>query len=109
MSGGWFDYRDSQFKNDVFGYSWVDDKWSGRDVLEDRELSEMLWDLLNLMHDFDWYKSADTGEDDYLEAKKKFKDKWLKNPRMRVKHVLDSAIEEFRQEMYKTYGLSNGE
>ena len=64
-----FDYRDAQFKNDVFGYSWSDEGWNGRDVLEDRELSEMLFDLLNLMHDFDWYKSADTGEEDYLKEK----------------------------------------
>lgn len=105
MSGGWFDYRDAQFKNDVFGYSWSDEGWNGRDVLEDRELSEMLFDLLNLMHDFDWYKSADTGEEDYLKAKVGFKNKWLKNPRIRVQRVIDSAVEDLRQEMYKTYGV----
>lgn len=101
--GGYFDYQDARLKSEIFG--WSDEAWRGRNVLEDRELSEMLFDMLNLLHDYDWYASGDTGESDYLEAKTAFKNKWLKNPRVRVRHVVDTAVEEMRQELYKTYGL----
>ena len=104
MSGGTFSYTDSQLKNEMFGYSY-DNEWSGRNVLEDRELSEMTFDLLTILHDYDWYCAGDSDEESWLEAKAKFKDKWLKNPKIRVKHVIDTAVEDLRQELYKTYGL----
>lgn len=58
-----------------------------------------------MIHEYDWYNSGDTGEEKYLEAKKKFKDKWFKNPKIRVQRVIDQAVEEMRQELYKTYGI----
>lgn len=106
MSGGYWNLRDAQLKDEIFGW-YQNDTWNGRNVLEDRELSEMLFDMFNLLHDYDWYISGDTGESDYLKAKKVFKDKWLKNPRVRAQRVIDAAVDEFRQEMYKTYGIEN--
>lgn len=106
MSGGCFNYIDSQLKSEIFGWC-SDDTWDGRNVFEDREISEIVFDVLGLIHEYDWYNSGDTGEEKYLKAKAKFKDKWLKNPRVRVKHVIDTAVNEFRQEMYKTYGIEN--
>ena len=66
MSGGYFDYRDSYLKNEIFG--WCDDD-NPRNVFEDREISELVWDVLTLIHDFDWYKSDDTCKDTYLKKK----------------------------------------
>lgn len=106
MSGGHWRFYDAQLKDEIFGWC-PNDTWNGRNVLEDKELSEMLYDIFTLLHDYDWYVSGDTSEKTYLEAKKKFKDKWLKNPGIRVQHVIDSAVEELRQEMYKTYGIEN--
>lgn len=106
MSGGCFNYRDAQLKDEIFGWC-QNDTWNGRNVLEDRELSEMLYDMFTLLHDYDWYISSDTGEETYLKSKKAFKDKWLKNPRVRVQRVIDTAVEELRQEMYKTYGIED--
>ena len=107
MSGGAWDYLDARLKEEIFGYSWGNEKYDGRNVLEDRELSEMLYDMFTLLHDYDWYVSADTSEKKYLESKKKFKDKWLKNPRVRVQRVIDSAVEDLKQELYKTYGIED--
>ena len=58
MSGGRFDYLDLSLKNEIFG-------WSEKcyNVLEDVELSELVWDVLDLLHDYDWYISGDTEED----------------------------------------------
>ena len=70
MSGGYFNYLDSHLKNEIFGWS---DKF--HNVLDDRELSELVWDMLDLLHDYDWYISGDTGEDSWIKARKEFKNK----------------------------------
>lgn len=106
MSGGAFDYIDSQLKSQIFGWA---NKFNN--ALEDLELSELVWDILDLLHEYDWYTSGDTGEDTWLEGKKKFKDKWFGDRDERVKRTIDGAIEEARKELYKTYdiGATNGE
>ena len=102
MSGGRFDYKDLALKEEIFGY---DDKFSN--VFEDREISKLVWDVLELIHEFDWYSSGDTSEELYLKAKTAFKKKWLQSePRERTKTVIDEAIEEARSELYKTYGVT---
>ena len=100
MSGGYFDYRDSYLKNEIFG--WTD---TPRNVFEDREISELVWDVLNLIHDYDWYKSGDTCKDTYLKNKANFKKKWFSNRGVRVRHTIDTAIQELRDELYETYGM----
>lgn len=101
MSGGRFNYIDSQLKSEIFGWS---DK--PRNVFEDKEISQLVWDVLDLIHEYDWYKSGDTCARDYLESKKKFKDKWLKNDVERCKRIVDETIAECKEELYKTYGIS---
>lgn len=68
MSGGYFNYTDSQFQSELFG--WTDKPGN---VLEDRELSDMTRDLLNLIHTFDYYKSGDCDKEKYLNEKRLFK------------------------------------
>ncbi len=101
MSGGVFGYSDAHAKNEIFGY---DKKFSN--VFEDREISELIFDVFDLIHDYDWYASGDTSEDTYLKAKAEFKKKWLKHDGERVKRVIDTAIDEVREELYKTYGVT---
>lgn len=104
MSGGRFDYKDIALKEEIFGYS---EKFSN--VFEDREISKLVWDILELIHEFDWYSSGDTSEERYLEAKTAFKKKWLQSePEERAKTVIDEVIEEARSELYKTYGVESG-
>lgn len=87
MSGGRWQYQDSCLKNDMFNYSGTSDP------MEDKEVSKLVYDVFNLIHDLDWYKSDDTGEEDYIKAKKKFKEKWLRNKNYN-KNVLQPIIEE---------------
>lgn len=101
MSGGHFEYIDSRLKDEMFGWS---DTW--HNVMEDREISELVWDVLNLIHAFDWYRSGDNGEEDYLKAKDKFKKKWFGGNRgVRVRKIVDDALAETKAELYKTFGL----
>ena len=49
MSGGRFNYMDSTIKNEIFG-------WTNKpiNVFEDREISELVWDVFDLIHSYDW-------------------------------------------------------
>lgn len=100
MSGGRFDYLDSRLKSEIFG--WAD---KPRNVFEDKEVSQLIWDVFELIHAYDWYKSDDTSEQDYLEEKKRFKDKWLREDSDRCKTIVDEALAEVKAELYKTFGL----
>lgn len=100
MSGGYFNYRDATLREEIYGWS---DTW--HNVFEDREISELVWDILNLIHDYDYYVSGDTAKDTYLKAKADFKNKWFDNRDIVVKRVVDTAIEEVKAELYETYGI----
>lgn len=106
MSGGHFEYKDSALKSEMFG--WTD---TPHNVLEDRELSELTWDLLDVIHAYDWYKSGDTCKETYLKEKDKFKKKWLSNRGINVRRIIDEAVNEMKAELYETFIRSdnNGE
>lgn len=100
MSGGFFDYKDGDLKYEIFGFS---DR--PKNVFEDLEISEIVWDVLDLIHEYDWYHSGDTDESDYLNAKNEFKKKWLlTDSEDRLKMIVDKEIEELRKQLYKTIG-----
>lgn len=94
MSGGRFEYIDSRLKDEIFG--WTD---TPSNVFEDREISELVWDILNLIHDFDWYKSGDTDKETYLKAKAEFKKRWMSNRGVRVRRIVDEAIQSIKDEL----------
>lgn len=101
MSGGYFNYLDGRLKSEVFSYT-----DSPHNALEDLEISELTWDLLNLIHAYDLYVSGDTERDSYLKAKAAFKSKWLdSSAETRIKHIIDKALDELRQELYETYNV----
>lgn len=101
MSGGHFDYADSRLKNEIFG--WGDEPTN---AFEDVELSLLVWDVLNLIHDYDWYASGDTDKETYLKAKDEFKKKWFKSSREdRIRKIVDDALKRTREELYETFGF----
>ena len=103
MSGGRFNYMNDTVQNEIFGY-W---DYEGKipNVFEDREISELIYDVFNLIHDFDWYASGDTGRETYLKQKAAFKKKWLQNSGVRVRRIVDESVDALRQELYETYGI----
>ncbi len=104
MSGGYFEYIDSQLKSQIFGWR---DKYNN--VFEDKQISELVWDILSLIHEFDWYKSGDNCRETYLKAKREFKEKWLSGDdnRENTKRIIDEALNEMRQELYETFDIAN--
>lgn len=101
MSGGYFNYLDSQLKSEIFG-------WTNQynNVFEDKQISALVWDVLDLIHEFDWYKSGDNGKDTYLKAKNDFKKKWLSdNSTERTKMFVDETLADLKKELYETFDI----
>ena len=104
MSGGHFNYEDSRLKNEIFG--WTD---KPANVFEDKEISELVWDVFDLIHVFDWYASGDSNEKKYLEVKAKFKAKWLRGDyEVRIREIVDDALSQCKEELYKTFDIKEG-
>lgn len=70
MSGGHFDYEHDRIR----------DLYEGE--MEDETLNALLIDFCKVLHDLDWWKSADTSETDYRNTVKWFKNKWLGKERI---------------------------
>ena len=96
MSGGHFNYQDSNLKNEIFDY-----ENRVTDQFDDMEISHLVWDVLELIHEYDWYISGDTGREYYLKAKREFKKKWLKGDARseRLEAIIDTRLSEVRDEL----------
>ncbi len=112
MSGGWFSYKQVDLADEMF--NWISVTYGEKgfsqaqrarklNPLEDRQLSELCWDLLCVIHSYDWYASGDNREETYREDVKRFKKKWLKpSPEKLAKAEIEKAVEELRQELLAT-------
>lgn len=107
MSGGRFNYINDSAKSEIFGYFCDYDEDRIPDIFEDREISELIYDVFGLIHDFDWYASGDTSKETYLKEKAAFKKKWLQNRGVRVRRIVDESVDALRQELYETYGIES--
>ena len=93
MSGGSYCYK----------YCEVDDYYVG--AMYDAELDEMMKDLVEVLHDVEWWQSGDIDEDDYRKTVKEFKDKWFNSDRSeRLKPIIDRRINEVRTELINMIG-----
>lgn len=111
MSGGTYDYVNDRACSEIFGWMYPDYGEGGfsrstearkLNPLEDRQLSELCWDMFCLLHSLDWYKSGDTCEDTYREDIKRFKRKWLFKDSEAIKEAeINQSIEELREQLYK--------
>ena len=100
MSGGRFNYFDNTAKNEIFDY-----RDHPHNVFEDREFSELVWDVFEVIHDYDWYASGDTCEETYRKSLYAFKKKWFDNRAVRMKQIVDTAVSELKSELYTTFGI----
>lgn len=92
MSGGSLDYFYARLREHVGDFG-------------DVELDDLTKDLAELFYNREWFLSGDTGEGNWREARKKFKEKWLyKGGRdERLRHYIDEAAEKLRDE----FGLND--
>lgn len=97
MSGGHFNYL----------YSTIEDTYCGE--MQDIELNEMMKDLVELLHDLEWYMSCDYGEQTYRETVQKFKKKWFKRTNENMREFIEKKYEEKKNELLKDLGYLNDE
>ena len=64
MSGGSLNYFYSSLEEHIGDFG-------------DKELDDLIKDLVELFHDREWYLSSDTGEGSWRETRDKFKAKWF--------------------------------
>ena len=71
------------------------------DMVEDKEISALLKDLGELLHDEEWYESADYSREDYLETLNKFKKKWLKkgSREERLREIINGELDRFKNRL----------
>ena len=82
----------------------VEDEYVGN--MEDAELDEMMQDVSELLHDLEWYHSADYSEKTYRDSVKKFKTKWFGgNREERLKNIIENKLEEIRKELLDMIGV----
>ena len=74
--------------------------------MHDRELSELMADVMCLLHGLEWFDSCDIGEETYKECVNKFKAKWMhrtENDRLySYAEDLKSYYEELVEELKET-------
>lgn len=115
MSGGRFNYLDGSLASEMFNYLSPSYGKSGFGLadqarrinpLKDRQISELCWDLLCLIHSFDWMVSGDTCEETYAEDLKYFKEKWLQvSPANLIKREVDKTVAELKEDLYAEFGI----
>lgn len=99
MSGGKFGYYNQYLKDEMFVYG---DR--PNNVMEDDEISELVWDVLELIRVFDYYSCSDTGRDTYIKRKNEFKKKWFSNRKIRIEKIVDKKIDQLREEVKEMIG-----
>ena len=111
MSGGHFDYKQGSLATEMFGWDiQLDYGAEGHltskaaraiNPMEDREISEIVWDVLCLIQSYDWYASADTSEEDYRADVKWFKDKWFNRTKEKSIKAYKQDIRDFADSIMK--------
>lgn len=77
-------------------------------LASDPEICELLKDVSKVLHDEEWWKSADYGKDTYLKSLAEFKQKWFKTTREeRLKDYIDRELEKQREALYGLIGLDD--
>lgn len=89
MSGGSYGY----------GYSTIEYEYVGR--MKDTELNEMMKDLVEVLHDLEWYVDCDISEEQYRETVTKFKSKWFKRRKCDIETLVNEEFEKKKQELLK--------
>lgn len=76
-----------------FNYKYIDIQETYEGELHDEVLEEMLKDFCQVLHDLEWWQSADYAEGNYRKSVNVFKEKWLHGNKIEgVKRDEDQTI-----------------
>ena len=71
----------------------------------DKELDDLVRDLVKLFKSREWYLSSDTSRGSWVEERDKFKAKWFKGDGREER--LKQYVDEIRDEMLETLGITD--
>ena len=92
MSGGHLNYFYSDLEGHVGDFG-------------DRELDDLIKDLVDLFHEREWFLSGDTGEGNWVEVRNSFKEKWFtKDGR---KKRIEKYLDDLKNEVLDSFGMSD--
>lgn len=118
MSGGRFRYTQRSLGYELFNNAYIDYGLGSKtyndsvksvrqqNPLEDKIISEMAYDVLCLIHSYDWYASDDTCEETYRKDVEFFKNKWLKQlKKAYIQNLIDEEVQACKDELYKAFSI----
>lgn len=91
MSGGSYCYM----------FNRIEEEYVGR--MFDSQLNDMMKDLVEVLHDLEWWQSCDSDEKRYRETVTKFKKKWFKQTKIDVQKQIESEFEQTKNELLKEF------
>ena len=104
MSGGYWNYMNDTLMGEIFQYAENAKEAVRINPLGDKIISAIVYDVFELLHDFDWKISCDICEETYRKRVKEFKKKWLKMiDQTMVKQIVDDTIDDAKKELYKAF------
>ena len=95
MSGGSYCYM----------FNRIEEEYVGR--MYDSQLNAMMKDLVDVLHDLEWWQSCDSSEERYRDTVKKFKKKWFKQTKIGVQKLIESEFEKTKDELMKEFKYLN--
>lgn len=81
-----------------FNYKYTDIRYTYQGYMRDEELEELLQDFCDLLHDLEWWQSADISEEDYRKTVTEFKTKWFSG----YDKDTNGRIERFKNQLIKS-------
>lgn len=73
-------------------------------ALNDFELSTLVYDVLCLLHTYDYVYAGDYDNEELQEQVAAFKKKWLKTPRKtQMKETIDACMECLKDDLYASF------
>jgi hypothetical protein len=91
MSGGSYNYM----------YCRINDEYVDR--MFDSQLNSMMKDLVDVLHDLEWWQSCDSSEERYRDTVRKFKKKWFKQTKIDVQKQIESKLKQTKDELLKEF------
>ena len=91
MSGGSYNYM----------YCRINDEYVDR--MFDSQLNSMMKDLVEVLHDLEWWQSCDYSEKTYRKTVTEFKKKWFKQTKIDVQKQIESEFESAKSELLKEF------
>ena len=92
MSGGRLNYFYSSLEEHIGDFG-------------DKELDNLVKDLVELFHDREWYLSGDTGEGSWRETRDKFKAKWFTE--LGRKDRIEKYLRQMASEVFDSFGFGH--